>query len=394
VDVFNGANLYLIVNFVIAMSFAGVFFAVSRRSRSRAAARWIGLGFAVASLSVPAELVIAYTPFVRPGAAVAFAAVLAGLLLIRMGVGSLYNVNTRPAPLAIFLVVCTAIVIAIYDQPRSTLSHSIPYQTPFAISCLLSAAAIAFSSHRAPVDRWMMFVFSLTGAHFFLKAYLAAAVGAGRVASDYLFSNYAVISQSLTAVLMVMTGLSLLAVLVLQIMADERSNSEIDSLSRLLNRRGFEKHAGEALRRSPIGPHSVIFCDIDHFKRVNDTYGHYAGDAVIRTVGQLLAESVSDSAVVGRLGGEEFGILLPRVQLDAAMLLAHAIRGAIAVHKGSGMPDTLSITASFGVSTFSETGGFARAMRLADNALYDAKAAGRNCVKYRLEPLAIVPAVG
>ena len=203
---FNGANLYLIVNFVIAMSFAGVFFAVSRRSRSRAAARWIGLGFAVASLSVPAELVIAYTPFVRPGAAVAFAAVLAGLLLIRMGVGSLYNVTTRPAPLAIFLVVCTAIVIAIYDQPRSTLSHSIPYQTPFAISCLLSAAAIAFSSHRAPVDRWMMFVFSLTGAHFFLKAYLAAAVGAGRVASDYLFSNYAVISQSLTAVLMVMTG--------------------------------------------------------------------------------------------------------------------------------------------------------------------------------------------
>ncbi len=391
---FNGANLYLIVNFVIAMSFAGVFFAVSQRSRSRAAARWIGLGFAVASLSVPAELVIAYTPFVRSGAMVAFAAVLAGLLLIRIGVGSLYNVATRPLPLAIFFVVCTAIVVAIYDVPRSTLSHSIPYQSPFAISCLLSAVAIASSSYRAAVDRWMTFIFTLTGGQFFLKAYLAATVGAGPTASDYLHSSYAVISQSLTAVLMVMTGLSLLAVLVLQIMADERSNSEIDSLSSLLNRRGFEKHAEEALRRMPIGPHSVIFCDIDHFKRVNDTYGHYTGDAVIHAVGQLLADSVPASSVVGRLGGEEFAILLPRVQLDAAMLLAHAIRAAIAVHKGSSIPDTLSITASFGVSTFSERGQFARAMRLADNALYDAKAAGRNCVKHRLEPLAIVPAVG
>lgn len=391
---FYGANLYMIVNFVIAMSFAGLFFVVSQRSRSRAAARYIGFGFAVASLSVPAELLVAYTSLTKFGAISAFATVLAGLLLIRVGVGVLYEVSTRSAALLAFFAVCVLVDVALYDLPRGTLSHSIPYQVPFAISCLLSAAAIATSSYRGTVDRWMMFIFGLTGAHFFLKAYLAVAVGAGYRPSDYLFSNYAVISQSLTAVLMVMTGLSLLAVLVSQIMADERSISEIDALSKLLNRRGFEKHAAEALRRMPVGPHSVIFCDIDHFKQVNDTHGHYVGDAVLRAIGSLLADSVPSTAVVGRLGGEEFGILLPCVQLDAAMLLAHGIRGAVAVHNGGGMPCTLKVTASFGVSTFSEHSQFASAMRLADAALYDAKAAGRNCVKYRTEPLAAVPAVG
>lgn len=391
---FNGANLYLIVNFLIAMSFAGVFFAVSQRSRSRAAARWIGAGFAVASMSVPAELIIAYTPLTKFGAILAFATVLAGLLLIRVGVGSLYEVSTRMAALIAFFVVCVFIDIANYEQARGTYFHSIPYQSPFAIACLLSAAAIAASSYREAVDKWMMFIFSVTGVHFFLKAYLAVAVGSGPKPTDYIASNYAVISQSLTAVLMVVTGLSLLAVLVLQIMADERANAEVDALSRLLNRRAFEKYAEETLRRTPLGPHSVVFCDIDHFKQVNDTHGHYVGDSVIREVGSLLSQSVPSGAIVGRLGGEEFGILLPKVQLDAAMLLAHTIRAAIAVHKVSGTPDTLSITASFGVSTFSEHSQFPKSLRLADAALYDAKAAGRNCVKHRLEPLAIVPAVG
>lgn len=379
----NGANLYLVTNFIIAISFASVFFAVAERSRSRAAARWIGLGFAVASLSALAELLVAYTPFVDVFAIFAFASVLAGLLLIRVGIGKIYGVPVRAVGLLSVFVVGIALDAAIFDLPRDSLAHALLYQLPFAVATMMSVVAIGLSPHRAVVDRCLLIVMSLTSFHFLLKAVLAVAVGAGLRANDYISSHYAIVSQSLTAVLMVMAGLTMLAVLVLQIMADERSNSEVDTLSSLFNRRGFEAHADQALAKAGHGSHSIILCDLDHFKQVNDTYGHYAGDSVIRSFGALLRATVPAGAVVGRLGGEEFCILLPRTSLEAAMMLAHAVRGSIAVQSIQGLPGNFRITVSLGVSAFSETQQMGSAMRLADAALYDAKAAGRDCVRHR-----------
>lgn len=379
----NGANLYLVTNFIIAISFASVFFAVAERSRSRAAARWIGLGFAVASLSALAELLVAYTPFVDVFAIFAFASVLAGLLLIRVGIGKIYGVPVRTVGLLSVFVVGIALDAAIFDLPRDSLAHALLYQLPFAVATMMSVVAIGLSPHRAVVDRCLLIVMSLTSFHFLLKAVLAVAVGAGLRANDYISSHYAIVSQSLTAVLMVMAGLTMLAVLVLQIMADERSNSEVDTLSSLFNRRGFEAHADQALAKAGHGSHSIILCDLDHFKQVNDTYGHYAGDSVIRSFGALLRATVPAGAVVGRLGGEEFCILLPRTSLEAAMMLAHAVRGSIAVQSIQGLPGNFRITVSLGVSAFSETQQMGSAMRLADAALYDAKAAGRDCVRHR-----------
>src|SRR5690606_38771578 len=102
---------------------------------------------------------------------------------------------------------------------------------------------------------------------------------AGTTAKDYITTDYSLISQSATGVMVVAAGLMLLSVLVLEIMADERTNSELDALSSLLNRRGFENRVMSLLREMPHGPHSVILCDLDHFKKINDTYGHHCGDA-------------------------------------------------------------------------------------------------------------------
>lgn len=377
----NGADFFLVMNFFIAISFAVVFIVVSTRSRSREAARWFAAGFAVASLSAPAELLVAHTHFVRFGASLAFVTVLAGLLLLRVGIGKLYGAPADRWMLVIFF--CAALVsdALIYPLSRGSFAHAFTYQMPFAIALVFSVLAVLRSPYRAAVDRALLTLLIVTAAHFPVKAAFAVAVGAGVTAKDYIVSNYALISQSMTAVLMVMTGLMLLAVLVLQIMADERTNSEVDALSSLLNRRGFDNHCSRMLRRLPNGPHALILCDLDHFKKINDTYGHLSGDSVISLFGQLLSASAPSNAVIGRIGGEEFCVLLPEQQADAALMLAQALRGSFALQAVPGLPPAFRATASFGVTTFSSAADLSTALRHADRALYEAKEAGRNCVR-------------
>ncbi|WP_117191194.1 GGDEF domain-containing protein [Rhizobium terrae] len=382
----NGAAFFLAVNFVIAASFAAMFAVVSTRSRSRTAALWFAAGFAVASLSAICELLVAYTDFAKFWAIGAFASVLGGLILLRVGIGDLYGVKANLPWAGSFLVAATLLDILIYDLPRGTLMHSFSYQTPFALVVLTSAAAVFSSGRRLPIDRALGGLLAVTGLHFFVKAGFAVLAGAGTTAKDYIHTNYALISQSSTAVLIVAVGLTLLSVLVLEIMADERSNSEKDALSGLANRRGFENGVKTALALAPKTAHAVVICDLDHFKNVNDTYGHHGGDLVIRAFGELLQASAPKNAVVGRVGGEEFVIFLPNTTIDMAVLFAQALRGGTMRIAIGALPDSFAITASFGVAELGSDGNFADAMRDADMALYEAKRSGRNRVKQARPP--------
>ncbi|WP_137131218.1 GGDEF domain-containing protein [Rhizobium sp. FY34] len=385
----NGANFFLVVNLLVSLSFSTVFMIVSTRSRSRVAARWIACAYAVASLSTIAELLVAYTDWVKIFAIAAFASVLGGLLLMRVGIGKLYGVPAHPQALCLFFCFSIVVDFLIYDLPRGTWTHSISYQTPFAIALFLSGLAVLISARRSAIDRVMMVLLILAGIQFLAKAAMSVMVGAGKGPKDYIHSNYALISQSSTGVFVVIIGLMLLSVFVLEIMADERTNSQVDALSQVFNRRGFDAHCEMALRRAKISSHVVILCDLDHFKRVNDTYGHYSGDLVIRSFADLLQSSAPPEAVVGRLGGEEFCVMLPDVTMESALMLAQALRGAIAMQTISGLPQNFRVTASFGLAALTSSGDLSSAMRRADAALYDAKAAGRNCVRVYREPLAI-----
>lgn len=377
----NGTNFFLAVNFIVTMSFCVVFLAVSTRSRSRIAARWIAFGFAVASLSTIFELLVAHTEWVKLSAILAFASVLAGLLLLRIGVARLYDDPVSLVRAGLFFVVCCVVDFLIYDCPRSTLLHAFTYQAPFALCALASAISVLRKRRKLAIDWALAALLVFTAVHFMVKAALAVLVGAGSTAADYIKTDYAIISQSSTGVIVVMAGLMLLAVLVLEIMADERVNSEVDALSLLLNRRGFENRVSTLLREGSRGPHAVIMCDLDHFKSINDTYGHHCGDAVIQVVGQLLRANVPSAAVVGRLGGEEFATFLPRTSIDAAMLLAETLRAAVAAETVSDLPAGFRASASFGVAAFDGEANLSTAMRNADMALYQAKGAGRNCVR-------------
>jgi diguanylate cyclase (GGDEF)-like protein len=375
----NGAALFLTVNFIVALSFSTVFLVVAPRSRSRAAALWIGAGFGVASLSALCELLVAYTHVPKPWAIGAFLSVLTGMTLLTKGVCTLYERRLDLRVMVVFLGGSFLLCLAIYDLPRGTLLQAFSYQSPFAIVILASALIVFTSRRRMMIDRFLGILLLMTGLHFFAKAGLAVVVGSGHVAKDYIHTNYALISQSMTAVLVVAVGLTLLALLALEIMAHERRESEIDTLSGLANRRGFDRMVQALLGGAAYGTHAVMLCDLDHFKRINDTYGHYVGDLVIQGFGRLLRDRVPDGAVAGRVGGEEFAVFLSNTEVDAAEHFAQVLR--MGIMSLPSLPRDLHPTVSVGVSSLSTNDGLAEAYRRADVALYSAKNAGRNRVK-------------
>lgn len=166
-----------------------------------------------------------------------------------------------------------------------------------------------------------------------------------------------------------------------------REMSTRDGLTRQLNHRAIYERLTEELERARRYryPLSVILCDMDHFKEVNDTYGHLAGDAVLRDGAAVLRSSLRTGDLLGRYGGEEFLAVLPQVDLDAARAAAERLRLGL-----EGLPVPLPaaapvrITASFGVASMDELGASATSdllVSLADRRLYEAKAAGRNCIR-------------
>lgn len=150
-----------------------------------------------------------------------------------------------------------------------------------------------------------------------------------------------------------------------------------DALTGVLNRGAVIELAGRALRD---GSAVMIVLDIDYFKRINDDFGHPAGDAVIQGIVTCLRGIVADAGIIGRVGGEEFTVLLPAHTLEEALTLAEAMRKAIAACTFEAPVDR-HITASFGVSVSPGGTDFDTAYAAADAALYCAKRAGRNRVE-------------
>lgn len=158
-----------------------------------------------------------------------------------------------------------------------------------------------------------------------------------------------------------------------------------DALTGLFTHRAFQTRVEEEVLRSARTkePFSVIMADIDHFKSFNDTYGHQAGDAVLKGVASVLGEGVREIDFVGRYGGEEFVIILTGVHKWEARTVAESLRRALELHKLTFNGTPLRVTASFGVAEFPAEGAVAgQLVRAADERLYRAKKAGRNRVVY------------
>ena len=156
-----------------------------------------------------------------------------------------------------------------------------------------------------------------------------------------------------------------------------------DALTSLPNRRAYEAQAEQAMARAARSGAalSVGVADLDHFKKINDRYGHAVGDAVLRTVAQALRDTGRITDVAARLGGEEFGLLFPDASLQQAYQVAERIRAAVAAAV-TVLPDgsPLHVTISIGVASLVQGASLDAAISDADKALYAAKHQGRNKV--------------
>lgn len=158
-----------------------------------------------------------------------------------------------------------------------------------------------------------------------------------------------------------------------------REAADTDPLTGLLNRRGFDRIV------DGHGAGALVYLDLDHFKSVNDAFGHQAGDDVLRDTARALRGAVRDGDVLARFGGEEFVVFLPEADAAEARDVAERARAALEADVAIG---DRRVTASFGVALRAPELALARAMERADAAAYDAKQAGRNRVTMWSEGMA------
>ena len=159
-------------------------------------------------------------------------------------------------------------------------------------------------------------------------------------------------------------------------------DSETDPLTGLFNRRTFMKRIeNEAARfKRSKKPFSILFGDIDFFKKINDTFGHSAGDAVLVSISKLMDTEKREIDQIARWGGEEFLILLPETGLNGAVLLGNKIREKISAQSIMHEGKEIKVTMSFGASIYNGETPIDKTIDLADQRLYRAKESGRNKV--------------
>jgi diguanylate cyclase (GGDEF)-like protein len=174
-------------------------------------------------------------------------------------------------------------------------------------------------------------------------------------------------------------GLAAFAETLMRAEMEQRSDAVLDPLTGLLNRKALAGRFEEIAQQAALtgAPISLIACDLDRFKQVNDEHGHARGDAVLKDAAYLLRKSLRSFELVYRVGGEEFLIVLPGVALEEARTMAERIRAGIQESR----PGGLDVTASLGVAAAAGAGAaFEPLFRAADEALYEAKRGGRNRV--------------
>ncbi len=162
-----------------------------------------------------------------------------------------------------------------------------------------------------------------------------------------------------------------------------RRESATDALTRVMNRRAFERALAQAIEQARGSPLCLVMVDIDHFKRVNDTFGHVVGDKVLRVIAELLGKGVKGRDTVARYGGEEFVLVLPDTPLEGARAVAEAVRRTIERSRlkrtDTGEPIGV-VTVSLGVGRYRDGESAEEFVHRCDVALYQAKRSGRNRV--------------
>ncbi|MGM4932719.1 GGDEF domain-containing protein [Tardiphaga sp. 619_E2_N8_5] len=262
----------------------------------------------------------------------------------------------------------------------------------YGLLMLIAAARLTALARGPYVDRALFWVLLLFGLHFFPRTLLT--VGFSAPIDKITFGNsmfWQALQLSL-AVLGAGLALAILAAAVSDMIDDLRRERDLDLLTGILNRRGFQERVSAHLRKHGSSRATLALCDIDNFKSINDTLGHDVGDDVLGEVGHMLRNASRKRDIVGRLGGEEFAVFLPDTDEQEAIDYAERLRIAIEQNSFAVLGRARQVTASFGVGTLQPEDSWPSLYKRIDGRLYEAKRTGRNRTISSASPSAVTDA--
>lgn len=250
-----------------------------------------------------------------------------------------------------------------------------------ALLVALPARAVLFGHRpRIPLARMLRVSYVIVLAYAVIRIFVLAALMPQDPQVELTRSGFWLLMLAANMIISIWLALVILAstaLSIVQVLDQERSR---DPLTRLLNRRAFFEQARKRMQEEGAQGWAVLICDIDHFKTINDTLGHAAGDQALQEVSALLARQARQEDLVARFGGEEFVLLLRCPDLPTARQAAERLRTCLMDLRIAGLPDAL--TASFGLTLLTADGDLDTAIHQADALLYQAKHAGRNQVAW------------
>lgn len=376
------ATLILGINIFVAALFAAAFMVVAHNNPDARGAKWLAVSALLGIVYVSLEFVLPWQDDPAVVVSAIFVVFLSAMTTALIGVSRHYALAIpRGFVFAIWMFALIIIPLNL-ALPYGSVLRTALYQFPYLAMQALIAVMIFRSGARKALDVTLLSIASLSVLVYVAKPVIAWQLGTASSPQNYMTSQYAAISQSLGTVTLIAMALALLLIMMRDLMTEMVIRSETDPLSGLLNRRGFDVQ-GERMIAEAKGegePTALITVDIDHFKAINDLYGHAIGDGVIARFAKILVTTAPSGALVSRLGGEEFAVLLRGMTAIQAREKANQLR--LAIEHTDFIPFAQKrVTASFGTACLLDGEDLLSLLRRSDAALYRAKAEGRNIVR-------------
>lgn len=371
----------LIMNLLIAAGLLVVFYGAFRFDDDQKGLLWSVVAVVSGLCGVALEVTIPHLVDARLVLLLSYGCYMTMVASISIAVA--YCRNLRP-PYRLLAGIATAFLLirwATFGMPYDSLLRHGLQQSAYTV---LQGFAIYFMLRR-PMRGWpdwnLLAAAVASTLQYPLRSVLAYSIGMSDSPQGYLFSDYATLSNVIFAAVSLWIAVAGIILHIGKVIGILGQTAHDDPLTGLLNRRGLESHVAELEKAStvPSTGYAVILLDIDHFKAVNDSHGHAAGDAVLREVADIIGAVISYPNIAARYGGEEFVIVLRRCDVQTAVRCADNLRRAL---QATPVPelDHGHVTASFGVAVWHGEKSFFHILSDADEALYRAKNSGRNRV--------------
>lgn len=250
----------------------------------------------------------------------------------------------------------------------------------YGVMYVIGVMSLLGAHKREAIDRLIIAAQTLLAAQFFIRPVLTLLIESSIPAGEYRESIYYSVLNLSLSIAALMCAMVLVGACVYDQIKSVKERAEMDLLTGLRTRRAFEQEVIAQVEKAKLDgiPVSLVVADIDHFKAVNDVWGHQVGDKAIAAFGQVITDTIRDTDIAGRIGGEEFCVLAWNCEGGAAIAMAERIRKRFAETQVEGMPEDHRLTASFGVAGRNEGEGYGKVFARADAALYTAKEEGRN----------------